>query len=277
MKESNSRKGAYIAIAVLSAISILVACTSNNESADSSKTENSSVVTQVSENSQQSVQTSAESESDSTVDSSDTVLTYSSGNETAGVSDISIVQASSSNTSFNSCSGHPRFLMRLKSFLNWWEYWILSIQVLPHFIDRVKRATEVLACKRVLHRLARFLVRRAARDDSEWNPALVHHLPAEHRDGGRHCQSHALERILSRLLQICIHTHLYVCCCHAITSFFIYCTFFCMTNQSNFCVRLYSSTTNSSYHKIFAAHQMWHEMQNQKAKEYPNRTFPSLF
>ena len=52
MKESNSRKGAYIAIAVLSAISILVACTSNNESADSSKTENSSVVTQVSDNSQ---------------------------------------------------------------------------------------------------------------------------------------------------------------------------------------------------------------------------------
>ena len=43
MKESNSRKGAYIAIAVLSAISILVACTSNNESADSSKTENSSL------------------------------------------------------------------------------------------------------------------------------------------------------------------------------------------------------------------------------------------
>ena len=104
MKESNSRKGAYIAIAVLSAISILVACTSNNESADSSKTENSSVVTQVSENSQQSVQTSAESESDSTVDSSDTVLTYSSGNETAGVSDISIVQASSSNTSLSSKS-----------------------------------------------------------------------------------------------------------------------------------------------------------------------------
>ncbi|WP_051540261.1 hypothetical protein [Ruminococcus sp. FC2018] len=101
MKEKNSRKGAYIAIAVLSVISILVACTSNNESAESSKTERSSVVTKVSENSQQSVQISSESDSDSSVES---VSTYTSGNAVAGVSDINIVQASSSNTSLSSKS-----------------------------------------------------------------------------------------------------------------------------------------------------------------------------
>ncbi len=101
MKETNSRKGAYIAIAVLSAISILVACTGNSQSTASSKAESSSASAQITESSSQDVQSDTHSES---VSSEDTVPANSSGDEVAGASDISIVQASSSNTSLSSKS-----------------------------------------------------------------------------------------------------------------------------------------------------------------------------